>query len=420
MRAKSAILVLGLATAAPLACGQLTETLKLTASDAAGGDQFGGAVAISGTTAIVGARLDGDAGLASGSAYIFDTTTGEQLFKVTASDAAEIDLFGWSVAIRGSTAIVGASGDDDAGTDSGAAYVFDTTTGQQLFKLVAADGAEFDEFGSSVAISGTTAIIGAPLDGEDDDISGEDSGSAYVFDVTTGQQLFKLVANDAERIEQFGNSVAISGTTAIVGSFLDDDFGGQSGSAYLFDVVTGEQQMQLNPTDAAPFDQFGVSVAISGTTALVGARSDEQGPATGSAYVFDTATGQQLFKLTASDAAQFDFFGNSVAITGSTALVAADQNDDDGSASGSAYVFDLAAPPPCPGDIADDFGTIGADGMVSFGDFLALLGLVGPCPGGTPGCTGDIADDFGTLNGGDGMVSFGDFLALLGLIGPCP
>ncbi len=73
---------------------------------------------------------------------------------------------------------------------------------------------------------------------------------------------------------------------------------------------------------------------------------------------------------------------------------------------------------PCPGDIADDFGTLGADGMVSFGDFLALLGLIGPCPA-TPECPGDIADDFGTL-GGDGMVSFGDFLALLGLIGPCP
>ncbi len=77
------------------------------------------------------------------------------------------------------------------------------------------------------------------------------------------------------------------------------------------------------------------------------------------------------------------------------------------------------AGPACPGDIADDFGNPGGDGMVSFGDFLALLGLIGPCPGGTPGCVGDIADDFGNP-GGDGMVSFGDFLALLGLIGPCP
>jgi hypothetical protein len=75
--------------------------------------------------------------------------------------------------------------------------------------------------------------------------------------------------------------------------------------------------------------------------------------------------------------------------------------------------------PACTGDIADDFGTLGADDQVSFGDFLALLGLIGSCPGGTPGCTGDIADDFGTI-GGDGQVSFGDFLALLGLIGPCP
>lgn len=75
--------------------------------------------------------------------------------------------------------------------------------------------------------------------------------------------------------------------------------------------------------------------------------------------------------------------------------------------------------PPCPGDFADDFGTPGSDGQVSFGDFLALLGLVGPCPGGMPGCPGDIADDFGTP-GGDGQVSFGDFLALLGMVGPCP
>ncbi len=74
----------------------------------------------------------------------------------------------------------------------------------------------------------------------------------------------------------------------------------------------------------------------------------------------------------------------------------------------------------CTGDIADDFGTIGPDGMVGFGDFLALLGLVGPCPGGMPGCTGDIADDFGTVGNEDGMVGFGDFLALLGLVGPCP
>ncbi len=73
---------------------------------------------------------------------------------------------------------------------------------------------------------------------------------------------------------------------------------------------------------------------------------------------------------------------------------------------------------PCVGDIADDFGLAGGDGQVSFGDFLFMLGLLGPCPGGAPGCVGDIADDFG-LPSPDGQVSFGDFLSLLGLLGPC-
>lgn len=87
----------------------------------------------------------------------------------------------------------------------------------------------------------------------------------------------------------------------------------------------------------------------------------------------------------------------------------------------------LGSPAECLGDIADDFGSIspqgGPDGVVGFGDFLALLGLVGACPGGVPGCIGDFADDFGTLpplGGPDGQVGFGDFLALLGLVGPCP
>ncbi len=86
---------------------------------------------------------------------------------------------------------------------------------------------------------------------------------------------------------------------------------------------------------------------------------------------------------------------------------------------GAVFVDSVTLLQACAGDIADDFGTIGPDGMVSFGDFLALLGFLGPCPGMAPACTGDIADDFGTT-GPDGMISFGDFLALLGLVGPCP
>ena len=158
--------------------------------------------------------------------------------KLTAADAAANDQFGFSVAISGNIAIVGAHRDDDAGTDSGSAYLFDVTTGNQLFKLTALDAASADNFGRSVAISGNIAIVGARLN----DDGGANSGSAYLFDVTTGNQLFKLTASDAAASDFFGESVAISGNTAIVGALFNDDAGSDSGSAYLF-----VDQVQLPP-----------------------------------------------------------------------------------------------------------------------------------------------------------------------------
>ena len=334
------IIALSVLSVLPVSAQTINEDLKLTASDAAAEDQFGVSVAISGTTAIVGARGD-DAGSNSGSAYLFDTTTGQQLFKLTASDAAAKDFFGFSVAISGTTAIVGAWQDDDAGTDSGSAYLFDTATGQQIFKLTASDAAAKDFFGVSVGISGTTAIVGAWRD----DDAGADSGSAYLFDTTTGQQLFKLTASDAAAEDAFGWSVAISGTTAIVGAYQDDDAGFGSGSAYLFDTTTGQQLFKLTASDAGSIDWFGESVSISGTTAIVGAwlDFDPAGLGSGSAYLFDTTTGQQITKITASDAAEFDEFGRSVGISGSSAICGARLDDDAGSGSGSAYVFNMTA-----------------------------------------------------------------------------
>ena len=223
-----------LSASAPVAWGQTwTETSKLTADDGAAFDEFGTSVGISGNTAIVGAWFDDDDGSGSGSAYLFDTTTGNQLFKLTAGDGAGGDSFGWSVASSGTTAIVGARLDDDDGASSGSAYLFDETTGAQLAKLTAADAAAGDNFGLSVGISGNTAIVGANL--SDDD--GTSSGSAYLFDVTTGAQIAKLTASDAASFDQFGNSVGISGTTTIVGAAGDDDGGTNSGSAYVFSAA---------------------------------------------------------------------------------------------------------------------------------------------------------------------------------------
>ena len=216
--------------------------------------------------------------------YLFDVNTGEERFKLTPSDTLRIDVFfGVSVAIRGSTAIVGAYEDDTSGTVSGSAYVFDVATGAQRHKLTATDAAPGDKFGTSVAISGNIAIVGAS--GDDD--AGSDSGSAYLFNLTTGQQLHKLTALDAAARDEFGRSAGISGNTAIVGSFGDDHAGERSGSVYLFDVSTGEQRLKLTASDAAAGDWFGHSVGISGNTAIVGAfNDDDAGGNSGSAYVF--------------------------------------------------------------------------------------------------------------------------------------
>ena len=196
----------------------------LTASDGMAGDQFGYSVAIDGDTLVVGAYGVGDNGFNSGSAYVF-TRTGTiwtEQAKLTASDGAERDRFGWSVAIDVNTIVVGAWGDDDNGERSGSAYVFTRsgTTWSQQTKLTASDGAARDQFGGSVAIAGDTIVVGA----HQDDENGNRSGSAYVFTrtETTWTQQAKLTASDGAADDIFGISVAIAGDTIVAGARLDD------------------------------------------------------------------------------------------------------------------------------------------------------------------------------------------------------
>ncbi|MEE9130669.1 MAG: FG-GAP repeat protein [Phycisphaerales bacterium] len=436
------------------------QLFKLLPNDGAAGDWFGYSVAISGATAIVGAHMDDDNGTDSGSAYLFNTTTGLQIFKFLPNDGAVGDQFGLSVAISGAIAIVGAYFDDDNGTASGSAYLFDAEIaagGRQIAKLLADDGAVGDRFGRSVAIDGVTAIVGAYLDND----NGTSSGSAYLFDISDPAspiQIAKLLPDDGAVQDYFGVSVAISGTTAIVGAYQNDDNGSNSGSAYLFDTTTGQQIAKLLPDDGAAADRFGWSVAISGATAIVGAfQHDDNGFHSGSAYLFDATTGRQVAKLLANDGATADRFGWSVAISGSTAIVAAVWDDDHGNGSGSAYLFDISDPAnpvqiakllPDDGAACDQFGwsvavsgdtaIVGAvwdddhggdsgsaylfdaaapgkcpwdldgNGSVGAADLLRLLVSWGPCKG----CPADFD--------GNGTVGASDLLALLVNWGPCP
>lgn len=341
---------------------------KLTAEDAAVGDWFGSSVSISGKIVVVGAPYQDNQGYPDddfGAAYIFDAVTGHQLHKLTAADAARRDFFGRSVSVCGNLVVVGATGDDDAGLFSGSAYIFDATTGQQLHKLTAEDAEENTGFGWSISISGNVIAIGAPGSPE------EHTGSAYVFCASTGQQLHKLIADDAAVGDRFGWSVSISGNLVAVGSMWDEDAGERSGSAYVFCATTGEQIHKLTAVDAQEGDLFGVSVSISGNLAVVGTLyDDDAGTDAGSAYIFDAITGQQLHKMIADDTVLHDEFGGAVSISGDTVVVGARLDDDGGEASGSAYIFERSQ---CPADIDQD-------GDVDAADLLALLGAWGECP----------------------------------------
>ena len=300
---------------------------KITANDGGSSDQFGSTVDVSGNYAIIGAPNwdNGGSGNNEGAAYIFNVTTGAQLHKLTADDGAEGDTFGHGAAIDGNYAIVGAHSD---GNSSGSAYVFDVTNGNQLRKLTADDAATGDYFGRHVAISGNYAIISAYGD--------NDNGSAYIFNVTNGNQVHKLASSDGASNDDFGYSVSIDGNNAIVSTMGKNSY---QGAAYIFNVTTGNQVHKLTASDGQSNDYFGRDSSIYGNYAIVGA--DGEGTTGGAAYIFDVTTGNQLHKLTADDGAADDYFGASVAIYGNYAVVGAAMDDDGASDSGSVYIFDV-------------------------------------------------------------------------------
>ncbi len=304
-----------------------SQQAELTASGGATGDQLGWSVAVSGSTAVVGAPGSNTGG---GAAYVFVKSGSTWSQQAMLTDPGDIsgDGFGNSVAISGSTAVVGAPG---TFSTAGAAYVFvrSGTTWSQQTALTDPGASVNDQFGNSVAISGSTAVIGAP--------GGSGAGLAYVFvrSGTTWSQQAELGASDAASGDDFGYSVAISGSTALVGNPFSN---ANTGAAYVFvrSGVSWSQQAELTAVGGASGDKFGYSVAISGTTAVAGADAGNSG--TGAAYTFvraGTAWTQQA-ELTAFGGAVGDNFGYSVAISGTTAVVGADAGN---SGTGAAYTF---------------------------------------------------------------------------------
>lgn len=210
-------------------------------------------------------------------------------------------------------------------------------------KITSAEGSRYHHFGESVDVSGGTAVIGEPRDKRD----GCESGSAYIFErleLGLGAewiQRSKLIADDGSCLDGFGKSVAISGDSVIVGAVGDDDRGNHSGGAYMFTRVGTEwvQEAKLVPSDGEEEEWFGNSVAISGNLAVVGAfRDDDSGLWSGSAYVFrrEGLTWKEEAKLLPIDGASRHYFGTSVSISGDTIVIGAHGHDD---SRGAAYIF---------------------------------------------------------------------------------
>ncbi len=326
--------------------GQWTELQRLNGSDSRPLDHFGQSVSVDGDFVVVGAPDDDDAGLSSGAAYVFqwDSDLWVEKAKLTASDAAAGDLFGNTVAVSGDLLVVGAPLSDAGGFNAGAAYVFrfDGASWVAEARLIASDAEAGDEFGSPVAVSGDAILVGARFD----DDAGDNSGAAYVYRLVNGSWVeeAKLTASDAAGGDTFGKSLSLRGDLAVIGSPNDDDGGANSGSAYVFQFNgTGWVAAdKLNAFDAAPGDRFGDAVAGDGAALVVGSSGDDDGGAnSGSLYAFwyDGASWFTKAKLTASDAAAGDAFGVPVALRDDVAIVAALQDDEAGFSSGSAYVF---------------------------------------------------------------------------------
>lgn len=370
-----------------------TEVKKVVAADRADSDRLGWSVDISGNYAIVGAYGDdfGEFDPNMGSAYIFEKAgVADWTFvqKITNSDQDDYDRFGWSVAIDGDYAIIGAYGEDHDTDDgaslskAGSAYIFHRGgdgVWSEMQKIVADDRAEDDEFGWSVDISGTTAIVGAHF--EDQDVAGGsylfNSGSVYIYDLSGGvwTQTQKIVASDRaedmadpgdpDLADQFGHSVAIDGDYLIIGAYGQDlDAGGgsalnEAGAAYVFERSGGvwTEVNKLVNSDRETEDQFGYSVTISGNFAVVGANEEDEnvgGGSTlsnaGSVYFFErniTGVWEEQQKIVASDRSTGDRFGWDVNLSGDELVVGAarcnSDEDDDASLpdAGAGYGFEL-------------------------------------------------------------------------------
>ena len=329
----------------------------------ANSDFFGVSISLSGNYLIVGANGWDGSVLNQGVVYIFDITTGSLVKTISNPSPVQDDNFGQNVSIDGNLALIssGLDGSDDRGiafvykTDTGDwtdAYILHALTNPNAYSTVAGD-----YFGYRSALSGNTVVISAP---EEDTIGYTASGKVYIYDLSSGTPTTPIHtienpnAYSTPQDDRFGyGKIDIDGNYAIVGTNFEKNAAGDpsSGAAYIIDLTTGlVTQTLINPNvySTGLNDNFGMSVGISGNHAIVGTRSEDDAgnPGKGRAYVFDITTGNLVIDIENLESSTLyvnDFFGWSVDISGSVAVISATREDFSGDDnSGVAYIVDLS------------------------------------------------------------------------------
>ena len=312
---------------------------KVVARDAVPGEEFGYSVALSGDTALIGAAKAAGAAGQQGAAYVFTRTGASwtEAARLSAADGANGDAFGYSVALEGDRALVGARAQN---SNLGAAYVFEGSGSNwtQTAKLLANDGIAGDRFGTVVALSGDTALVSAATATVGANAS---QGAGYIFTFSGGNwsQSAKLVATDGVGNDQLGIGAALDGATAVLGTPNPGFF---TGAAYVFTESGGNwsQTQKLTIPGTGPFTAFGGAVALEGQHLLIGANlAMGAQPSTGAAWMFTLTAGSwvQQQQLVATDGEPGANFGYAVALDGDTALVGADRA---GGELGAVYLFE--------------------------------------------------------------------------------
>jgi hypothetical protein len=369
-------------------------------------DNFGDTVAISGTRVVVGCRHDDTAETEAGIAYVFDVSRDQPDVPVaTLNNPAPFwsDHFGNAVAISGTRVVVGAWTDDAATADAGTAYVFDlasATPEVPVLTIVNPEPASSDRFGSSVAISGTQVVVGAP----NDDTNSPDAGAAYVFDLSAASPAIpavKLTSPAPAMADNFGAAVAISGARVVVGVPRDDTGAPNAGSAYVFDVTAATPAVPIaalhNP-DPVATDNFGTSTAIAGTLIVVGNPYVNQGPSQpGSICVYDLNSGTPrvpVATLNNPTPVNREYFGYAVAVTGTRVMVGDYYDSTGNTQDGSVFVFDFSAGSPATPAVT--LRHLGASTGDNFGTSVAVSG--------TLAVIGSPWDDTAGINAGSAFI----------------